>query len=139
MPSLIKYKVVIDTNVFISGILYGGNAEAILTLVRDRIVSLVISPETSVELFRKLHQFSVEDEIVEDLDILLDTHTIKVIPNRKIQRSRDPKDNMFLDVAIAGHADYLISGDKDLLVLKKIESTAIVSPKNFLMLFKPEK
>ena len=139
MPSLIKYKVVIDTNVFISGILYGGNAEAILTLVRDRIVSLVISPETSVELFRKLHQFSVEDEIVEDLDILLDTHTIKVIPNRKIQSSRDPKDNMFLDVAIAGHADYLISGDKDLLVLKKIESTAIVSPKNFLMLFKPEK
>ena len=139
MPSLIKYKVVIDTNVFISGILYGGNAEAILTLVRDRIVSLVISPETSVELFRKLHQFSVEDEIVEDLDILLDTHTIKVIPNRKIQSSRDPKDNMFLDAAIAGHADYLISGDKDLLVLKKIESTAIVSPKNFLMLFKPEK
>ena len=46
--------------------------------------------------------------------------------------SRDPKDNKFLALAVSGQADYLITGDKDLLVLKSIGAIPIVSPAEFL-------
>ena len=46
--------------------------------------------------------------------------------------SRDPKDNKFLALSIAGQADYLVSGDKDLLVLGHIGGAVIVSPADFL-------
>jgi predicted nucleic acid-binding protein len=46
--------------------------------------------------------------------------------------SRDPKDNKFLALAVSGQADYLITGDEDLLVLKSIGAIPIVSPAEFL-------
>jgi putative PIN family toxin of toxin-antitoxin system len=48
-----------------------------------------------------------------------------------ISLCRDPKDNKFLDVAIASYADYLITGDDDLLVLKVIGNTTIITPRAF--------
>ena len=48
---------------------------------------------------------------------------------------RDPKDNMFLDCAVAGGAKYLVSGDKDLLMLKGVAGVKILSPAEFLKKF----
>jgi len=48
---------------------------------------------------------------------------------------RDPKDNKFLDVAIASYADYLITGDEDLLVLEAIGNTTIITPREFINIF----
>ena len=45
---------------------------------------------------------------------------------------RDPKDNKFLDVAIVSHAEFLITGDEDLLILERIEKTSIITPRNFV-------
>lgn len=132
MTSSKKPRVVIDTNIFISAILYGGNAEKILRLFQDSNITLIVSPETTVELFTKLQKFSVDRQLMEDLDAILDAHTFKVIPKRKIKRSRDPADDIFLEAAVAGRADYIITGDKDLLVLHHIDSIRIVSPKEFL-------
>lgn len=50
----------------------------------------------------------------------------------KITACRDPKDDQFLDVAINGKADLLITGDQDLLVLGSFRDVEIVSPANFL-------
>ena len=48
-----------------------------------------------------------------------------------VNKCRDTKDNYLLNLSIDGKADYLITGDKDLLVLKKIENTQIVTLKEF--------
>lgn len=46
--------------------------------------------------------------------------------------SRDPKDDMMLEAAVAGAAEYLVTGDQDLLVLKEFKGTRIVTPREFL-------
>lgn len=136
MRLLKKPKVIIDTNIFISGILFGGNAEIILRLFKDAKIEVAISPETLNELLMKLKKFEVEEELIEDLHDILNTKTIKVLPRKKITVARDKKDNMFLAVASESKVDYIISGDKDLLVLNNYDKTLIVSPKEFLEIMK---
>jgi len=55
--------------------------------------------------------------------------------NQKVDICRDPKDNKFLDVAIASYADYLITGDDDLLVIERIGNTSIITPREFVDIF----
>ena len=50
----------------------------------------------------------------------------------KIDIARDSKDNVVLETAVVGSADYIISGDNDLLSLKKYKNTSIVNPDEFL-------
>jgi predicted nucleic acid-binding protein len=53
-------------------------------------------------------------------------------PRERIVVCRDPKDNKFLELAVAGNAKYLVTGDQDLLVLHPFRTIAIVQPNNFL-------
>jgi putative PIN family toxin of toxin-antitoxin system len=53
----------------------------------------------------------------------------------KISECRDPKDNKFLELAVAGNADCIVTGDKDLLVLNPYRGTKIISPANFFIHF----
>ena len=53
----------------------------------------------------------------------------------KITVCRDPKDNKFLELAVAGNADCLITGDKDLLILNPFRGIKIISPSDFLIQF----
>ena len=53
----------------------------------------------------------------------------------KIAECRDPKDNKFLELAVAGNADCVITGDKDLLVLNPFRGIKIISPSDFLIQF----
>lgn len=57
-----------------------------------------------------------------------------VEPERTITACRDPKDNKFLEVAVAGYADVIVSGDEDLLILHPFEGIPIVPPRTFLEL-----
>ena len=52
----------------------------------------------------------------------------------KINLCRDPKDNKFLELAIKGKADYLISGDQDLLILNPFQEISILSPQAFTLI-----
>ena len=54
----------------------------------------------------------------------------------KIQACRDPKDNMILELAVSGQADYIITGDKDLLALNPFRKIQILTPAEFLKLKK---
>ncbi len=51
---------------------------------------------------------------------------------RKIKACRDPKDNKFLDAAINGQAEVIITGDKDLLILHPYQSIQIITPAQYL-------
>ena len=57
-------------------------------------------------------------------------------PTREITVSRDPDDNRILEAAVAGAADYIVTGDQDLLVLGEFEGIAIVTPTRFLAILR---
>lgn len=134
-----KPRLVIDTNVFISAILFGGLPEKVIDLVKRREVLLIVSPEIEAEILRKIHQFPITADMVEDLMFVLEETVIKVAPPRRLSICRDPKDNMFLEAALEGEADFLVTGDKDLLALKRFGGTIITKPRLFLEVTKKEK
>lgn len=65
---------------------------------------------------------------------LLRKAAVFVEPQPISESSRDPKDDVFLACAVAGGADYLVSGDEDLLVVAEIAATKIVTPRQFLQI-----
>ncbi len=56
-------------------------------------------------------------------------------PKIEITESRDPKDNKFLELAVAGNADCIVTGDNDLLELHPFRNIRIITPKEFLTQF----
>lgn len=127
---------VIDTNVWVSGAFWEkGNPHDVIHLVKTQIVIPAFSYDTFYELERTLNRIAM---IVRKIDLakiaLKNAKEFSVFfePRAERIKSRDPHDDIFLDIAATSHADFLISGDEDLLALKTIESTKIVTPKQFL-------
>lgn len=60
------------------------------------------------------------------------TVALRVVPEETIRACRDPKDDKFLEVARTGQADYLVSGDGDLLVLHPFQGIPVLTPADFL-------
>ena len=130
-------KVVVDTNVWISALVFGGKPEVILKLFIDGKITVIVSEEIITELRRiittkfplyisrlGLLEASIRDDAI---IVPLGENTIRV--------SRDTDDNKIIETAVKGKADYIISGDDDLLVIKNYESTGILKPSNFLEVF----
>jgi len=132
MSSLIKPRVVLDTNVLISGTLWGGKPELVIKHYRQGKFTVLISPFILAELANFLEGHHIEKEQREIIVNEFGTTPIKIIPPKKITICRDSKDNQILDLCLAGRADFLITGDKDLLALKKFRGTKILKPKEFL-------
>ncbi|MEK9171084.1 MAG: putative toxin-antitoxin system toxin component, PIN family [Patescibacteria group bacterium] len=125
-------KAVIDTNIFISGILFSGNPAKILRLFRTGEIELLLSPELEAEILRKLSAFGVNEDLIADLKFVLEEKSIKIIPLKSVKICRDPKDNMILALAQEGKAAVVITGDKDLLILRRFGGAAILTPSQFL-------
>ncbi len=132
MTSSTKFKAAVDTNIFISASLFGGNPEKIIKLIKTQQINLIISPTIELEIFRKLAQLNAPVEEIQKLKRLFADSALPVVPKKKVELCRDPKDNMFLEAALEAKADFLITGDKDLLTLKTFKSTKILTPKEFL-------
>lgn len=128
-------KIVLDTNVFVSGIFWSGPPHKIVTLWAENKITIMITKKILNEYFRILNEIDKNGEIakkwctlvIENCPILEDKNYIKIC--------RDPDDNKFLDCALTGKADYLVSGDKDLLSLNKIETIKIITPAKFLKIY----
>jgi len=127
-----KLRVVIDTNVFISGLIWGGNPKKVLEAWLFQKFDLLISPDLCFEIIDVYQRFNNPKEEVNKLIFYLETKTIKIIPKNKVNVCRDEKDNQILALCLAGNADFLITGDKDLLALKEFKKTKIVKTKEFL-------
>jgi putative PIN family toxin of toxin-antitoxin system len=126
---------VVDTNIFVS-LLIRPDSFAFLIDYFETTGTLLYSSEVFSEFARVLRRkkflrYSTLEE-AEELLNWIDEIGELVLISRTIAGSRDLSDNKFLELAVSGKADYLITGDKDLLVLGKIESTPIVSPADFL-------
>ena len=135
MTLSIKPRVVLDTNVFISGLVWGGNPGKVLNLWLQEKFILFVSPAILLEILTVLAKFQVPANLISQFKDLLENHAEKVIPRSRFTICRDPKDNQFLNLCFACRADYLVSGDKDLLALKTFKGTKILKPKDFLSLY----
>jgi putative PIN family toxin of toxin-antitoxin system len=129
--------IVIDSNVWISALIFGGNPGKILKLFVDNKVEVVMSEEIITELRRIIiNKFPLFVNSLNLLEASLRKDTVFVqLGSITIDASRDVDDNRIIETAYIGKAQYIISGDKDLLVLKKYEDIKILSPVDFLKTF----
>jgi putative PIN family toxin of toxin-antitoxin system len=131
--------VVIDTNIWISYLL-----GSLLRSIDEKILSKEITIVVSDEMLKELSEVSNRPkfkniftaERIKKLFSLLDSYAVVVSPSKKINACRDKKDNFLLEVALEGKADYLITGDDDLLALDPFHNTRIIKPKEFENMFK---
>jgi len=128
---------VLDTNVLVSALLFHAGA---LSWLRGAWRSGRIRPlagrQTTAELIRVLAypKFALSDGEQRDLldDYLPFCETVAVPePPPTVPKCRDPFDRMFLELALAGRADALVTGDTDILALAKVFSVPILSPAAF--------
>lgn len=135
MPTGAKHKIVIDTNLWINFLLTSdyskidpvfAGGDIILLFSQERIdefIEVILRPK-----FRRY--FSLDD--IEELLEKIRTKAEFVTVTSKLDRCRDPKDNFLLALAQDGKDTHLINGDNDLLVLKKIGKTNIVTISEYL-------
>ncbi len=112
-------KVVIDTNVFVSGLLGSPVSRSVIEAWLSGRFVLVLSSQLLSELLDVLSRPKISRYInVDQQQILMNSllnHTEFVVPVQQIAICRDPKDDMFLNVAIAAQAHYLVTNDNDFL------------------------
>lgn len=124
----------VDTNVFISAllILKGNPAKIIDSWIEDKY-TLILSEFIVEEIIKVLHKKGIQVSKIEELLSLMSRKALMFIPKEKISAIKDdPSDNKFLECAISGKADYIVSGDKHLLGLKEYEGVKILTLKEFL-------
>jgi len=127
--------IVCDTNVLISGILFGGHARQILRLASQGVVTNFISTEILRELEDVLlrPKFELHPEQVIGIMSLVRESFDLVVPIRRVNKIlNDPDDNHILATAYEADTSFIISGDKHLLDLKEWEGIRVVSPAVFM-------
>lgn len=129
-------RVVLDTNVFISGIFWEGNASSeIITLWRTGKVTLVSSHAILEEFVRVLRSFKIrmDEEMIEEWQRMIIENGIIVEPITKLEIVKaDPSDNKFFEAAVAGNAQYIVSQDRHLLQVREYQNIQVLSPFEFL-------
>lgn len=129
-------RVVLDTNVLVSALLFRGPPNRLINLLEEGRIGLLISREAFLEYLRVLSypKFGLDTEEVRDLlenHILPFSKTVDAKPMRPVI-PEDPDDDKFLALAETGRADYLISGDRHLLALGRFGKIPIVTARDFL-------
>jgi putative PIN family toxin of toxin-antitoxin system len=130
--------VVIDTNVWISGIFFRhGIPGRVLEAWSAGTFEVVFTSETFTELEitlkRKVAQFGAEPALAEEWLAYISTFSQTISVSVLISgASRDPRDDKILEAAVNGRARYLISGDKDLLSIGTLQRVEMKSPAEFL-------
>ena len=130
-------KVVLDTNVFISGIFWEGACNKIILSWKESKFTLVTSLDIISEIQYVLRDFkiSLSEDLVQEWIMLITANSELVSPKEKINAVLDdPKDNMFVEAAVSANADYIVSQDNHLLKLIEYKRIKIFTPYDFLKL-----
>ncbi len=138
-----KPRAVLDTNVSVSGLISPkGPPGVILKALRAKRFILVSSPVINEEIIEVLSRPRIRDryglgESIFDVAFILWELAEIVVALPDVKVCADPDDDKFLATAIAGKADYLVTGDvADLLSLEKFRDVSIISPRTFVSLLR---
>ena len=133
-------KVLLDTNIWISGLLWGGNPRRIIQLaVSEQIVlyssKLMIDELQATlaypKLQRRLEKLAITaEELLVEVAAITQFSQTATIPD--VSQLRDPKDKIVLETALAVPVEVIVSGDEDLLILKEFQRIPILTTKQFL-------
>ena len=127
-------KVVLDTNIFISGIFWKGSSNRVITNWKEGKFTLVTSLEAASEIIKILKDFKIKlsDEMIKEWVDLIVRNSMIVEPKEKIAIVKDdPKDNIFIETAVAGNVNYIVSQDNHLLKLKEFRGIKMITPEEF--------
>ena len=131
-------RIVLDTNVFVSGIFFSGPPSRILEAWRDDNVQLAISPDIFHEYQRIGSELSKQFPIV-DLNSILGLVIIHAVmfPSPKLPEPvcEDPDDDKFIACAITSKSNVIVSGDKHLLKVSGFRGINILKPREFVDIF----
>lgn len=132
-------RVVIDTNLVLSALVFGGSTARLRLAWQQQSFIPLVSRTTVTELIRvlaypkfkltKADQENLLSDYLPYCDTVLMPSQLPVIPE-----CRDPFDEPFLFLAIVGHADYLVTGDRDLLCLADSFACPIITTEEFFRL-----
>jgi putative PIN family toxin of toxin-antitoxin system len=128
-------KVVLDTNVFISSVFFGGQPGKILAAWRDGKIMLVLSTEILeeyIEVLQRLEKLYPPVEAGPVIELILAGSEIITAPPLEKPISSDPDDDKFIACALASKARVIISGDKHLLSVDGFKGLEIVKPSEYV-------
>jgi uncharacterized protein len=129
-------RIVIDTNTYVSRLLAPGSVPARAVDHAMEHALLLLSDDTLEELAEVLSRPKFDPYVtINDrktfINLLVGVATLVPIV-RRIRACRDPKDDKFLELALNGEAELIVTGDKDLLTLDPFHDVAIVTPSAYL-------
>lgn len=131
-------RIVVDTNVFVSGIYWSGPPYQILTAWRDRKLVLVLSPAITEEYIRVAIELSKRFpniDLFPFIDLLIAEAKICIPKRLSRQVCKDPDDDKFIECALAGEARCIVSGDRYLLEVSEYQGIQILRPKDFVDIY----
>ena len=131
-------KAVFDTNVLIAAFMTEGLCSSLLIRARRHDFDLVLSSDIIRKFKSTLtKKFKISSADVSEIAAIVKEAAIEVIdqPKQIASICRDKNDDMVIACAVSGDADYIVTGDEDLLVLKRYKNILIVKPRNFETLF----
>ncbi len=128
-------RVVLDTNVLISGVLFGGKPRRIIESVVKGKINAYLSP-VILDEFKDViarPKFGLGDETSFEITREIEDTFLFVFPKIVIERIKDdPDDNAILECALAADAEYIVTGDPHLLGLDSFKGIQILTPATFL-------
>ena len=126
-------RIIIDTNIVISGAFFNGLPKTILKSVADEKFDVFISDEILKEYHKSVNEMLEKDKYHLNFALFeAFMKNIKMIESKSnVKICRDPDDDKFINCAIDAKAIYIVSGDKDLLTIGQYEDIEIVTAKEF--------
>lgn len=131
-------RVVLDTNILISSLFWKGPSRHVVDLAIANKIKSITSPEILEEVEAVLYEdfpqvpYDKIEEIIKDIL----SYSQLIIPQAiTVKKLRDLKDAKIIACGLSAKAGHIVTGDKDLLVLKKYKGIKISTPKAFLDLF----
>ena len=129
-----KPRVVLDTNIFISALIFGGVPLQVVELCREKKIHLIVSSPILLELARILQvKFDFNKKMA--LDVLSEIKRVSTVvsPTAKIEIiHKDRDDNKIVECAVEGLAQYIVSGDSHLLDLGHYKNIKILTASSFI-------
>jgi putative PIN family toxin of toxin-antitoxin system len=137
-----SYKIIVDSNIWIS-FLIGRNLKGLQNQIDSQFIKIITCNEQLFELSEvfkkpKIKKYFSKEQIIEFFE-LLDESSENFVIKTKTNLCRDSKDDYLVSLAIDSKADFLITGDKDLLEMVKVNVTIILNYSEFDNIVKNKK